>query len=132
MDKSNVVRRAHLEAALDFWNYCENSARHIFGQNTGDKLANFIYQKLKSSKKGLSKTNIFKITNNNYGSKQIEDALLILDANGLAYSRDEKREGSSKHIEVWYCYEFNEFNELYESGKALTENTDPEDMGIAV
>ncbi len=119
----------HLEAALDFWNYCEDSARQIFGENTGDKLADVIYQNLKSSEKGLSKTDIFKITNKNYNSKQIDDALLNLVANGLIYSHDEKREENSRYTEFLYSYEFNEFNELANSS---IENCSSEDMGIAV
>jgi hypothetical protein len=39
LDKSNVVRKEHLEAAHALWLYCEDSARIIFGNAVGDATA---------------------------------------------------------------------------------------------
>jgi len=39
LDRETEVRKVHLEAALAVWNYCEASARYIFGDALGDPLA---------------------------------------------------------------------------------------------
>src|SRR5437763_14431983 len=39
LDCSTVISRKHLEAALALWQYCENSARFIFGDDLGDPVA---------------------------------------------------------------------------------------------
>ena len=42
LDRSKVVKRVHLEAALALWDYSERSARYIFGSSLGDKTADRI------------------------------------------------------------------------------------------
>lgn len=49
LDCSNVVRLEHLTAALAFWHYCEDSARYIFGDRTGDPVADRIRGALRTS-----------------------------------------------------------------------------------
>lgn len=125
MDKSNVIMREHLEAALDFWNYCEESARQIFGESTGDKLADDIYKHLKSAKEGLSKTDIINKTGKNYSADQIQSSIQVLCENGLIHSIKEKRQENSRVVEFWYRNEFNEFEN--------SENqSETEDLGLPV
>lgn len=111
MDKSNVIRVEHLEAALDFWSYCEGSAKNIFGESTGDKIADDILQFLRNEENGLSKTEIIKLTGNNLNSKRINDALKILADNNLAGCKNVIKADSKKPVEIWFANEFNEFNE---------------------
>jgi len=42
LDQSPVIRRNHLVSALALWRYCEASARAIFGDATGDRIADRI------------------------------------------------------------------------------------------
>ena len=39
LDESAIIRAEHLRAARALWKYCEDSARYIFGDSTGDRLA---------------------------------------------------------------------------------------------
>jgi len=36
LDSSDAIRPEHLQAALAFWDYCEQSIEHIFGGASGD------------------------------------------------------------------------------------------------
>jgi hypothetical protein len=46
LDKSRLIRREHLEAAIALWEYCDQSARWIFGSSTGDRNADKIMEVL--------------------------------------------------------------------------------------
>ncbi len=52
LDNSDVIRLEHLEAALAVWQYCEDSAKHIFGMALGDKVADEILAKLEQAEGG--------------------------------------------------------------------------------
>jgi hypothetical protein len=51
LDGTNIVGRPHMEAALAVWEYCEASARHIFGDKLGDPTADEILAVLRSRPK---------------------------------------------------------------------------------
>ncbi len=91
LDCSAVVRQPHLEAALALWQYAEDSARYIFGQHTGDALADDILIALREvDDDGLSRTQIRDLLGRNVSSERIGVALAYLAENGLAFSRTEK------------------------------------------
>jgi hypothetical protein len=58
MDRSHIIRREHVAAGLAVWDYCERSARHIFGEALGDKDADFLLSALKSAPMGLKQSEI--------------------------------------------------------------------------
>ena len=58
LDGEHVVRLPHLMAALAVWDYCEASARYIFGDATGDSVADRIMEGLRQSPTGLSRTGV--------------------------------------------------------------------------
>lgn len=47
LDLADVVRQAHLHAALAVWEYCERSIQHIFGDAIGDPVADTIIKALR-------------------------------------------------------------------------------------
>ena len=51
------VREEHLRAGLALWQYCEDSARHIFGRATGDTVADRILEALRTNSEGMTKPN---------------------------------------------------------------------------
>lgn len=55
LDLSDVVHLEHLEAALALWHYCEDSAKYIFGESPGDKLANEIQTAIQANPNGIAK-----------------------------------------------------------------------------
>lgn len=48
LDQSRIVRAEHLLAALALWEYCEASVRYLFGDATGDPLADRILTALRA------------------------------------------------------------------------------------
>ena len=84
MDQSPIVTTSHLKAALALWDYCEASVRIIFGNATGDDVADTIYQALRRSPDGLSRTEISDLFGRNKSASRIATALALLLRNGMA------------------------------------------------
>lgn len=101
LDRSTEVRKVHLEAALAVWNYCEASARYIFGDALGDPLADTLLGVLRGHPQGLTRTEINNVLGRNRKSEDIERALLILSKLGLA--RMETQQTDGRPIERWYA-----------------------------
>jgi hypothetical protein len=94
LDCSSVIRRVHLEAALALWQYAEHSARFIFGDSLGDRLADEILGALReASDVGLSRTQLRDLFKRNVDADRIGGALACLSENGLAHSRKEMGDG---------------------------------------
>lgn len=104
LDCSNIVRVEHLKAALAAWDYCERSARFIFGQSLGDPVADEILKALKmSGQVGITRTDISNYFGRNRGASQIGRALSLLSENGLVISRKElPEEGGKRPAERWF------------------------------
>ena len=126
LDKRHNIHTEHLEAALAVWQYCEDSARSIFGDSTGDKLADGILQHLRDAEDGLSRTDINNLTGKNQTSKRINDALQLLADNNLADYRKEVKEGSKKPVELWFANGLNEFNEFVPDERVESYSTHEE------
>jgi len=99
MDKSVVIRKEHLFAALALWDYSEQSARYIFGDSIGDWIADRIYNAMKDSVNGLSRTEINKLFKGNIEGQRIDTALLSLDGYGLIQML--KKGTSGRSVEQW-------------------------------
>jgi predicted transcriptional regulator len=98
LDCSGIIRLEHLEAALAVWQYCEDSAKYIFGMSSGDKVVDEIFNALKSSEAGLSKTEISNHFNRNRTAKEIETALQTLLELERVEKVEEKTQGRPKEI----------------------------------
>ena len=76
MDQSASIEREHLEAALALWDYAEESAGYIFGDATGDPVADAILQALRNAgDSGLSRTEIRDLFKRHQGAERINAAL---------------------------------------------------------
>jgi hypothetical protein len=99
-DESTVVRQEHLGAALALWEYCEASARFVFGVSLGDPVADEIKRALDDSPEGLTKTDISNLFGRNKSANQIGRCLNMLLERGIAFS---KKEGTGKkQAERWF------------------------------
>lgn len=126
LDKEKFITVQHLEAALSVWQYCEDSARYIFGNNTGDKLANKILVLLREAKtNGLTKTEIHDLTGRSYEADRINAALKTLFENRLARFENIKPADGKKTVEKWFAIELfsanAEFAELSEFNQSEQE-----------
>lgn len=101
LDMSNVVRREHLLAGLALWNYCEQSVYHIFGNRTGDLIADKIMKALRKSANGLSRTDISRLFSGNVNADRIDTALSLLKDINLAKQRKHASSGG-RPSERWY------------------------------
>ncbi len=99
LDKSNVIRREHLLAALALWEYAESSARFIFGDSLGNPLADELLRILREKPNGLTRTEVSARFARHQKSGVLDRAFSVLLAAGLARRAKEKTSGRS--IEWW-------------------------------
>jgi len=119
LDQSDQIRLEHLDAALALWHYCEASARHIFGESTGNKTADAIVIALKDSgRKGMTKTDLANLFNRNQSAAAIDNSLgLLLELSRIKVQTEPTGgRAANRYFLIEYCeHESNELNEL--SGK---------------
>ena len=102
LDLSHVVKRDHLEAALAVWKYCEDSARHIFGDSLGDPFADEVLEALRAAgSKGLSRTEIRDRFGRHKSGSQLERVLELISRLGMA--RDEMMPTPGRPRETWFA-----------------------------
>ncbi len=112
LDLSNVIRLEHLQAALALWQYCEDSAKYIFGITSGDKAADEIVAALEKSKDGMSRTEINSLFNRNRSSIDNEATLQVLIEMNRIVKTEEKTGGRPREIFKVLPDDNNELNEL--------------------
>ncbi|MGA7991407.1 MAG: DUF3987 domain-containing protein [Thermoanaerobaculia bacterium] len=98
MDKSEVVRGEHLAAAMALWTYCEDCARFIFGDATGDPEADQILTALRQAAR-MSRDEIRDLFNRHVPAQRITAALALLDRTGKAFMTKEATGG--RPVEWW-------------------------------
>lgn len=103
LDSSRTVGLDHLKAALAFWKYAEDSAVHIFGEATGDPVADTILSALRNNPDGLPRTEISGLFTRNQSKARIDTALASLRAQGKAHMVKRRSEQGGP-AEVWSCH----------------------------
>lgn len=102
LDCSTIILTEHLQAALALWQYCEDSARYLFSDRTGNPDADQIQAALRSAPHGLTLTEINRdVFQGHRKSKDIRAALHFLAGQGKAHIRIEATGGRS--IERWFA-----------------------------
>jgi hypothetical protein len=110
-DCSEAIRLQHLEAALGLWQYCEDSAAYIFGNQTGNKIADAIYAALLGVEEGLSKTQIRDLFQRNASASQINSALKLLMELGRIDVIKEETDGRPREIYKSRHHDKNDIND---------------------
>ena len=93
MDMSEVIRSEHLTAALALWQYVEASVEFIFGDRTGDPVADRIYERLADSPEGFTRTEVSGLLDRHVKSERIDDAIAMLVRSGKVVIAKEKTAG---------------------------------------
>lgn len=93
MGHSQFIEREHLLAALAVWNYAEASARYIFGEATGDPVADKITSALEDKPDGMTRTEITDLFQRHKTREQIGGALALLEQAGLVQRISESTGG---------------------------------------
>jgi len=101
-DLASSIELQHLKAALAVIEFCRDSARWIFGQATGNKLANNILLALRRSPFGLTRTAIQNdVCYRTTPKSQLDAALAELAKNNLAkMTLEDAKKGP--RIERWF------------------------------
>jgi hypothetical protein len=103
LDKSDRIEPQHLEAALALWQYAEDSARYIFGDATGDPIADTINAALKDAgTHGMSRTNISNLFKRHVSADRIGQALAFLLEIGRA-ERKQNKDTGGRPSEWWFA-----------------------------
>jgi Protein of unknown function (DUF3987)/CHC2 zinc finger len=101
LDKSREIRAEHHLAAMALWKYCEESARWIFGTNTGNKNADKILAALRHAPNGMTKTEIsVEVFNRHASSADIDEALRLLQ--GLRMAKYQVEASGGAPTERWF------------------------------
>jgi hypothetical protein len=101
LDGERRIRVPHLLAALAVWEYCEASVRYLFGDDTGDTVADEILAALRRLPEGLGRWEISQRFHRSLSSRRLEEALQrLLQANRVRMER-QQTEGRPK--EVWFA-----------------------------
>lgn len=93
LDGVRVISAPHMLAALAAWDYCEDSARFIFGDSLGYPEADRILAALRANGQGLSRTEIRDLFGRNQSEPVIHAALTALEERGLAQRVSEQTGG---------------------------------------
>lgn len=96
LDRSSIVKRTHLEAALAVWDFCERSAQIIFGDSTGDEIADRIFEFLRG--RPQTETQISNHLGRHVNSDRIKSALAKLEALQRVKSSRTKTSGRPKTV----------------------------------
>jgi hypothetical protein len=101
LDRSPVVRPEHLAAALAVWEYADESVRCVFGDSTGNPLADDILALLRNAPSGMTRTEVREMAGKNLPADRITQALGVLL--GLNLARFERRETGGRPVELWFA-----------------------------
>ncbi len=109
LDRSQVIRPPHLMAALALWDYCERSVNFLFGDRTGNPLADEVRELLRNAPAGLTRTELVAAQGRHLYGDKLTSALAALLSAGLA--RCERQDTGGRPSERWFT-----------SDKAATES----------
>jgi hypothetical protein len=98
LDGEDVITAAHARAALAVWEYVEASARFVFGQASGDPVADRLLGELRSAPEGLTRTAIRDLFSR-HSTAQVDRALEELRESGAVVV--EKVSTGGRPSEVW-------------------------------
>ncbi len=78
IDGQTEIKLEHLEAGFAVWQFCEDSAKYIFGDRLGNKNADAILDALREAGNGLTRTEIYTdVFQKNLNAKEINKDLKI-------------------------------------------------------
>jgi len=109
LDGAAVIQERHLSAALAVWKYCRRSASIIFGQQSGDPLAEKIVDTIRHQP-GISRQDIHRAASGHIKATALVEILARLRDAGRI--RTEKVETGGRPAERWWSCEESEVSEV--------------------
>ena len=100
LDNVQFIGLAHLEAAMEVWRYADESARAVFGDRIGDRVADTILTALRrAGPDGMTRTEIYELLGRHCRAERIEVALQKLASRNLAHCA--KMASKTRPVEIW-------------------------------
>lgn len=100
LHRSRLIRAEHVEAALALWRYCEQSARLIFGDGTGDTDLDKILVALEEAGRvGMVRSQLRDLFSGNRSSQHVEDCLCHGERIGRVVRLKEASDGRGRPAE---------------------------------
>jgi phage/plasmid primase-like uncharacterized protein len=100
VDGAEQIDVPHLLAALAVWQYCDATARYVFGASVGDRIADEIMQHLRrAASSGMSRSEIRDAFGRNQSADRIGAALDLLAQKG--YAKSETVQTGGRPSELW-------------------------------
>jgi DNA-binding transcriptional ArsR family regulator len=96
-DGSSVIDVPHLEAGLELWRYVERSAIYLFGDATGDPVADRILAVLRQAPQ--DRAGLHDLFGRHMSARRLEHALAALTERGLVVTEPERTGGRPR--EIW-------------------------------
>lgn len=98
LDGSAVVQPSHLHSALEVWGYCERSAAYIFGDATGNPIADRIVTELQQTG-SISRTQVSELFGRHKDKERMDAPLSLLKRMERATFTRKATDGRS--VETW-------------------------------
>jgi hypothetical protein len=105
LDSSRVITVEHLNAAIAVWEYCEESARHIFGNRLSNPDADTILEALRDRPEGLTRTEIRDLFSRNLAGQRIDRARDVLTKARIIRVEIDRTDG--RPTERWIAVQLN-------------------------
>jgi hypothetical protein len=100
LDQADTIGEQHLRSALALWDYSARSVAHVFGDSTGNPIADTILRALRATLAGLTRTEISNLLGRNVRAGEIDQALTELLGRSRAYFTTEETGG--RRAERWH------------------------------
>lgn len=102
LDRAAAIQVVHLTAALAVWEYSEQSVTHIFGDATGNPLADELLRLLRAAQiVGLTRNELHDMAGKHLPAARLGAALGLLLTAGLAHNTT--RTTGGRPAEVWFA-----------------------------
>ncbi len=118
LNRKSEIDEDCITCAKDIFEYCIQSVRGIYGDQTGSALADRIKEYLDREPEGISRGNLLERLNRNPTRENFDTALKLLKNNGLA--NFVKVNTSGRPAELWYSSIYKDKYELNEKSIPLT------------
>jgi hypothetical protein len=102
LDGFGVILVEHLLAALAIWERCEQSVQFLFGDATGDSVADALHEAMRNRPEGATRTDLHAALGRNRTAAEIDRGLAALERGRRAEIRRIKGDGG-REVECWFA-----------------------------
>jgi hypothetical protein len=131
LDQAKEIRKEHLEAALAVWKYCEESARYLFADSLGDRVADKVLKELgQVHPTGRTRDQLRKLFGRHRIADQLDRALQLLVESGLIHEEVEPTRGRPRTL-YYYGAESVERPDAGSLSAHTAQGEEPADVQLA-